>query len=158
MALKSGSTLGPYTPPLEEARAVVGPVRVELWATTSAPDTDFTAKLVDVHVDGYAQNISEGIIRARYRNSNEDPSSVTPGAVHDYVIDLGHTADGVPPRAPHPARSQLVQLSALRPQLERWPRRVTRVRDRTPPRSRYCTTVAHPSRLVLEVASNIRIP
>ena len=80
------------TPPLEEDLAVIGPVRVNLWATSSAPDTDFTAKLVDVHVDGYAQNVSEGIIRARYRRSNEEPSWITPGAVHDYEIDLGYTA------------------------------------------------------------------
>ena len=80
------------TPSLEEALVVIGPVRVELWATSSAPDTDFTAKLVDVHVDGYVQNVSEGIIRARYRNSNEELSWITPGAVHDYTIDLGYTA------------------------------------------------------------------
>ena len=80
------------TEPLDEDLTVIGPVQVQLWASSSAPDTDFTAKLVDVHLDGYAQNISEGIIRARYRNSDYRESWITPGAVHDYVIDLGFTA------------------------------------------------------------------
>ena len=78
--------------PLEEDLTVIGPVRVELWAASSAPDTDFTAKLADVHLDGYAHNVSEGIIRARYRNSEHRQSWLTPGAAHEFTIDLGFTA------------------------------------------------------------------
>ena len=50
---------------------MTGPVSLELFAKSSAVDTDFTAKLVDVAPDGFAQNLTEGIIRARYRNSQE---------------------------------------------------------------------------------------
>ena len=82
-----------YTsPPLSEDVEVTGPVTVELWASTSAPDTDFTAKLVDVYPDGRAMNLCEGIIRARYRASQETPSLVTPGAVYPFRIDLWATS------------------------------------------------------------------
>jgi len=52
---------------------VTGPVSVEFYASSSAVDTDFTAKLVDVGTDGFAQNLTEGIIRARYRDSQRMP-------------------------------------------------------------------------------------
>ncbi len=55
--------------PLEKAREVTGPIKVVLHASSSAPDTDFTAKLVDVGPCGYARNLTDGIIRARYRDS-----------------------------------------------------------------------------------------
>jgi predicted acyl esterase len=57
------------TPPLAADMEVTGPVTVELYATSSAVDTDFTAKLVDVWPNGFAQNLTEGILRARYRAS-----------------------------------------------------------------------------------------
>jgi uncharacterized protein len=83
-----------YTsPPLSEDLEVTGPVTVELWASTSALDTDFTAKLVDVHADGRAMNLCEGIIRARYRTSKETPLLVTPGAVYPFLIDLWATSN-----------------------------------------------------------------
>ena len=59
------------TPPLAQDVEVTGPVRLQLWASTSAPDTDFTAKLVDVYPDGYARNLTDGIIRARYRQGTD---------------------------------------------------------------------------------------
>jgi putative CocE/NonD family hydrolase len=76
---------------LERDMEVTGPVEVHLWATSSAPDTDFTAKLVDVEPHGYARNVCDGIIRARYRR----PGGVTrlkPSGVHEYVIELGPTS------------------------------------------------------------------
>jgi putative CocE/NonD family hydrolase len=69
-----------------------GPITVTLFAASSAYDTDFTAKLVDVRPDGYAQNIQDGIIRARYRDSAADPSLITPGQVYRYTIDLWATS------------------------------------------------------------------
>jgi putative CocE/NonD family hydrolase len=79
--------------PLTHDLAVIGPVRVKLWAETSAPDTDFTAKLVDVHHDGFAQNVLDRLVRARYRWGSKLPSSlVTPGQPYEYTIDLGNTA------------------------------------------------------------------
>lgn len=74
---------------------VTGPVRVHLWAVSSVPDTDFVARLVDVHPDGYAQNLTDGIIRARYRNfaKGEEPSLLEPGRAYEYEIDLWSTSN-----------------------------------------------------------------
>jgi putative CocE/NonD family hydrolase len=79
--------------PLERPLEVLGPVSVRLWATTSAIDTDFTAKLVDVHPGGYAQNLLDGIIRARYRKSAWAPEPVEPGVPQEYTIDLWNTGN-----------------------------------------------------------------
>jgi putative CocE/NonD family hydrolase len=76
------------TAPLE----VTGPVVVTLHAASSAPDTDFTAKLVDVRPDGYAQNLADGIARARYRSSRTVPAPLTPGEVSRFTIDLWATS------------------------------------------------------------------
>jgi len=81
------------TPPLERDIEVTGPIAVTLWAATSATDTDFTAKLVDVCADGCARNLTEGIIRARYRESTSAPSLVQPGEVYRYTIDLWGTSN-----------------------------------------------------------------
>jgi hypothetical protein len=78
---------------LEQSLDVTGPISVHLWAASSAPDTDFTAKLVDVHPDGYARNLLDGIIRARYRDSASDPTPIEPGRVYEYVIDLWATSN-----------------------------------------------------------------
>lgn len=79
--------------PLTENVAVIGPVKVKFWAASSAPDTDFTAKLVDVHRDGFAQNLLDRVVRARYRaGSKLPPSLITPGIPYEYTIDLGNTA------------------------------------------------------------------
>ncbi len=78
--------------PMERAMEVTGPITVELWASSSARDTDFTAKLVDVRPDGYAQNLLDGIIRARYRDSASDPTPIEPGKPYRYTIDLWATS------------------------------------------------------------------
>ena len=80
------------TPPLEKDTEITGPIKMHLFAATSAIDTDFTAKLVDVHPDGYSQNLQDGIVRARYRTSTAQPSFVEPGRVYPYVIDLWSTS------------------------------------------------------------------
>jgi putative CocE/NonD family hydrolase len=82
------------TPVLTEVLEVTGPIKMKLFAATSAQDTDWTAKLVDVHPDGYAQNIQDGIIRARYRRGKEAPASLLePGTVYEYEIDLWATSN-----------------------------------------------------------------
>ena len=81
------------TPPLEQDLEVTGPVTVSLWAATSATDTDFTAKLVDVCEDGCARNLTDGIIRARYRESTSLASMVEPGRAYLYTIDLWATSN-----------------------------------------------------------------
>jgi len=81
------------TPVLAQDMEVTGPVSVELFAKSSAADTDFTAKLVDVWPDGFAQNLTEGILRARYRDSQETPTLINPGQVYRFVIDLWATSN-----------------------------------------------------------------
>jgi hypothetical protein len=83
------------TPVLEDDVEVTGPIKVKLWASSSAVDTDFVARLVDVHPDGYAQNLTDGIIRARYRNAakGEAPSLIEPGKAYLYEIDLWSTSN-----------------------------------------------------------------
>jgi putative CocE/NonD family hydrolase len=81
------------TPTLEQDLEVTGPVTAELFASSSAPDTDFTAKLVDVWPDGFAQNLTEGIMRARYRDSQEQPSLLKPGESYKLIVDLWSTSN-----------------------------------------------------------------
>ncbi len=78
-----------FTQPFE----VTGPLAVELWVSSSAVDTDLVAKLVDVYPDGRAINLSEGILRLRYRNSFERPELMTPGQPYKVVVDLWSTAN-----------------------------------------------------------------
>jgi len=80
------------SPVLDRDVEVTGPLTVRLFAATSAADTDFTAKLIDVHPDGRAMGIADGIVRARYRNGMDQPSPVVPGEVYEYTIDLGATS------------------------------------------------------------------
>jgi len=72
---------------------VVGPVKVVLYASTSAKDTDFTAKLVDVFPDGEARNLTDGILRLRYRDSLEKPEPATAGQVYLVAVDAGVTGN-----------------------------------------------------------------
>jgi putative CocE/NonD family hydrolase len=72
---------------------VTGPVRVKLFASTSARDTDFWAQLVDVFPNGYSMHLTEGIIRARYRDSLEKPELMEPEKVYEFDIDLWVTSN-----------------------------------------------------------------
>jgi putative CocE/NonD family hydrolase len=78
---------------LEHDLEVTGPLSVTLYAATSAVDADFTAKLVDVAPDGYARNLTDGIIRGRYRESKTRAQLLTPGEVYAYTIDLWATSN-----------------------------------------------------------------
>jgi len=81
------------TPPMAEDTEVTGPVSLELYAKSSAVDTDFTAKLVDAWPDGFAQNLTEGILRARYRDSRQTPALMNPGQIYKLSIDLWATSN-----------------------------------------------------------------
>ncbi|WP_437353443.1 CocE/NonD family hydrolase [Neorhizobium petrolearium] len=87
------------TGPLMEDVAVVGPITVELYVSSDAPDTDFTAKLIDVYPPskdypiGYALNITDGIIRCRYRKSFERPEPIVAGEVFKVTIEPFATAN-----------------------------------------------------------------
>jgi putative CocE/NonD family hydrolase len=79
--------------PLQRDLTVAGPVTVKLWATTDGQDTDWTAKLVDVHPDGKAISLCDGILRARYREGTDKAKLLTPNKPYDYTIDLVSTAN-----------------------------------------------------------------
>lgn len=79
------------TEPLSERIVIAGPVELTLFASTSAVDTDFTAKLVDVDTSGATSNICDGIVRARYR-SGGDEDFLEPGVVYEFTIRLGNIA------------------------------------------------------------------
>ncbi|TNC24895.1 CocE/NonD family hydrolase [Amycolatopsis alkalitolerans] len=79
-------------PVLDHDVEITGPVTVTLHAATSAADADFTAKLVDVHPDGRAMGVTDGIVRARYRSGMDSPEPVVPGDVYEYTIDVGATS------------------------------------------------------------------
>ncbi len=87
------------TPPLESDVEVTGPITVKLHASSSAHDTDFTAKLIDVcplsddYPDGLAINLTDSIIRARYRNGWDTPELLEPGKVYEFVFELYPTSN-----------------------------------------------------------------
>jgi uncharacterized protein len=81
------------TKPLAEDMEATGPVTLELWAKSSVVDTDFTAKLVDVAPNGLALNLTDGILRMRYRDSQEKPEMMNPDQVYKITVDLWATSN-----------------------------------------------------------------
>jgi putative CocE/NonD family hydrolase len=79
--------------PLEHDLEVTGPLELVLYAASSARDTDFTAKLVDVYPSGYAMNLSEGIIRARYRADDANPELLERGEPTRYATRMYPTSN-----------------------------------------------------------------
>jgi uncharacterized protein len=82
-------SIGPLTSDLE----ATGPVTADLFVKSSAVDTDFTAKLVDVAPDGFAQDLTEGILRMRYRSSPEHVTLMNPGQICEITVDLWATSN-----------------------------------------------------------------
>src|ERR1044071_2894884 len=83
------------TPALDKAVVISGPVKMELYAATDGPDTDFVAKLVDVYPDGYEALVLDAPIRTRYRDGREkagDVKLMTPGKAEKVTIDLWATS------------------------------------------------------------------
>ncbi|MDA2924617.1 CocE/NonD family hydrolase, partial [Acidobacteria bacterium AH-259-L09] len=87
------------TAPLPEEVEVIGPITVTLYASSTAPDTDFTAKLIDVYPpshdfpSGFEMNLTDGIVRARFRDSPEEPKLMKPGKIYEFVIEPFPTAN-----------------------------------------------------------------
>jgi hypothetical protein len=81
------------TAPLKRDTTAAGPVKAILWVSTSSTDTDFTAKLVDVSPDGYARNLTDGILRLRYRNALDKPELANPGQLYQVTVDAGVTGN-----------------------------------------------------------------
>jgi uncharacterized protein len=81
------------TPAFEKDLEVTGPVTLDLYVSSSAVDTDFTGMLVDVWPNGFAQNLTSGILRMRYRKSQEKPELANPGETYHVTLDLWATSN-----------------------------------------------------------------
>ncbi len=81
------------TPAFAKDNEVTGPVSLDLYVSSSAVDTDFTGMLVDVWPNGFAQNLTSGILRLRYRNSQEKPELANPGEMYHITVDLWATSN-----------------------------------------------------------------
>ena len=81
------------TPPLRQEVEVTGHIRLKLYAASTARDTDFVVKLLDIWPNGFAQELCYGIVRARYRESFENPSLIEPGTVYEYDIAINPTSN-----------------------------------------------------------------
>ncbi|HSG09790.1 MAG TPA: CocE/NonD family hydrolase [Longimicrobiales bacterium] len=85
------------TEPLAASMEITGPMTATLWAATDARDTDWNVMILDVHPDGRAMRIQDGVARARFRNGFDRPEPLTPGRVYRYDIDVWFTALVIPP-------------------------------------------------------------
>ena len=81
------------TGPLEADTEITGNPEVELFAASSAPDTDFFARLIDVAPDGLARDVAMGMVRARYRDSLSRPELLAPGAITRFAIRMSPTSN-----------------------------------------------------------------
>jgi putative CocE/NonD family hydrolase len=88
-----GDVLCYTSEPLAADLEVTGPIQLLLYAASDAPDTDWTAKLVDVSPTGYAMNLCDGIVRARYRAGFTQPTLLQPNQICEYRIDVGVTGN-----------------------------------------------------------------
>jgi len=129
------------TPPLEYELEVTGPITVRLWIASDAPDTDFTAKLIDVYPPsgdfphGFAMNLIEGLLRARYRDSGERAGTDGAGRsiCHHHRVVPGRQF--ILPRASPETRHIEQQFPTFRrqPEFRRAGRRVAAARHRPQP-------------------------
>jgi putative CocE/NonD family hydrolase len=138
------------TAPLAEPVEVTGRISLDLWVASSAPDTDFTAKLVDVLPDGRAFNVQEGVLRARHREGLDRTVRLRPGEVVPVRIDLEATSNVF--RTGHRIRLEVASSS-----FPRWDRNLNtggpnfdEVRG-VPARNEVHHSAARPSRLLLPV-------
>jgi len=76
---------------LDVARIICGPVQAHLSASSSAVDTDFMVKLIDVWPNGFAQRLTDGMVRARYRDGGDKPSLLEPGTIYGFDVDAWNT-------------------------------------------------------------------
>ena len=151
-----GDVLVYQTAPLERDVELTGPIQVVLWAASSAVDTDFTAKLVDVYPptpddpEGFALNLTDGILRMRYRDGFERGVAMSPGEVYRIVIEPQATSNLF--RAGH--RIRLDVSSSNFPHFDVNPNTggpLGRDRDRVVARQSVFHDAARPSHVVLPV-------
>ena len=124
--------------PMRQPIVINGPVRVKLWISSNAPDTDFTAKLVDVYPNGYASGVLDGQLRTSYRNGPAKQLPMKPGTVYPITIELGNISLNLLPRH----RIRLDISSSNFPKFEPNPRKA---------RNTVYIDALHPSRLELSV-------
>jgi putative CocE/NonD family hydrolase len=103
--------------PLERPMEVTGPLRAVIYAATTAPDTDFVVKLMDVHPEGTSIILAEGVLRARFRDGFERPTALEPGRPYAFNIDLAATSNLF--RAGH--RVRIAVTSSSFPRFDRNP-------------------------------------
>ncbi len=141
------------TPPMAQDMEVTGPVKLELFAKSSAVDTDFTAKLVDVWPDGFAQDLTEGIVRARYRDSQEKADLMNPGQVYKFTVDLWATSNVF-------KKGHVLRLEVSSSNFPRFDRNMNTGEEQASARKYVSATnaiyhdVAHPSALILPIVPN----
>lgn len=138
---------------LRQDLEVTGPIRVVLYAATSAPDTDFTAKLVDVFPNGEARNLTDGILRLRYRNSLDKAELARAGEIYKVTIDAGVTSNVF--LKGHRVRVEI--SSSNFPRFDRNPNTGKPIADETIQRKAYQTIYhdrTHPSHVLLPVIPN----
>jgi hypothetical protein len=140
------------TPVLDQAVEVTGPIELRLFVASSARDTDFTGKLVDVYPDGRAMILTEGILRARYRNSLTEPELLEPGTVYELRLNLWATANVFLPGH----RIRLEVSSSNFPRFDRNSNTGGEITSETadqyqPAINRIFHDAAHPSRLMLPI-------
>jgi len=135
--------------PLSEDLEVTGPAIVKLWACSDAKDTDFVARLIDVHPDGFARHLTDGIIRARYRNGDA-AELLEPGKAYEFTIDLWSTANVF--KAGHRIRLDIASAS-----FPRWDRNPNSGDDfgvsaeLRPAHQTILHDAAHPSHIILPI-------
>ncbi len=140
------------TPVLDRPVEVTGPIELRLFVASSARDTDFTGKLVDVYPDGRAMILTEGILRARYRNSFTEPELLERDAVYELRLDLWATANVFLP-------GHRIRLEVSSSNFPRFARNsntggeIAReaARKYRPAINRIFHDAAHPSRLILPI-------
>jgi putative CocE/NonD family hydrolase len=140
------------TPVLDRPVEVTGPIELCLFVASSARDTDFTGKLVDVYPDGRAIILTEGILRARYRNSFTEPELLEPGTVYELRLNLWATANVFLPGH----RIRLEVSSSNFPRFDRNSNTGGEIASETadqyqPAINRIFHDAAHPSRLFLPI-------
>jgi len=137
---------------LDRPVEVTGPIELRLFVASSARDTDFTGKLVDVHPDGRALILTEGILRARYRSSFTEPELLEPDTIYQLRLDLWATANVFLPGH----RIRLEVSSSNFPRFDRNTNTGGEIAseagsDYRPAINRIFHDVTHPSRLILPI-------
>jgi uncharacterized protein len=139
--------------PLPDDLEVIGTIEFRLWIASSAPDTDFFARLLDVEPDGPAWNLMSPtleVIRARYRTSEREPELMRPGTPYELVLRLGITANLF--KRSHRIRVHVT--SSFFPHLDRNPntgRHVAHESRLVPARQTVFLDAQKPSRVILPV-------